>query len=225
MTMDFLKFFWQVGIVGKLVFLILFFMSVLSWYYIILNFIIFRGFRESLLFWKTQLNTLRDLTAFIREVKANPDEGLTRSFKSYLSKFAEVYNFYSERKEDRAKEASFGWEVEEIARIEMDEAIGNLGRGLGFLATTASTAPFIGLFGTVWGIMRAFHEIGLKGSATLATVAPGIAEALINTAMGLFVAIPSAIAYNYFVLKRDKFHRELELLFRRIVILSKREAL
>jgi biopolymer transport protein TolQ len=78
----------------------------------------------------------------------------------------------------------------EIARLE---------RYLPFLATTASSAPFIGLFGTVWGIMAAFHGIGKQGSASLAVVAPGISEALIATAAGLGAAIPAVIAYNYFV--------------------------
>ncbi|MDZ4695134.1 MAG: MotA/TolQ/ExbB proton channel family protein, partial [Deltaproteobacteria bacterium] len=67
-----------------------------------------------------------------------------------------------------------------------------------FLATTASAAPFIGLFGTVWGIMNSFRSIGAKGSANLATVAPGIAEALVATAIGLVAAIPAVMAYNYF---------------------------
>ena len=67
-----------------------------------------------------------------------------------------------------------------------------------FLATAGSTAPFIGLFGTVWGIMTSFQGIANKGSANLAVVAPGIAEALIATAIGLGVAIPAVIAYNYF---------------------------
>jgi len=70
---------------------------------------------------------------------------------------------------------------------------------LSFLATTGSATPFIGLFGTVWGVMNAFHGIGLRGSATLATVAPGISEALIATAAGLAAAIPAVIAYNHFV--------------------------
>jgi len=69
---------------------------------------------------------------------------------------------------------------------------------LPLLATTGSTAPFIGLFGTVWGIMTSFQEIGLKGSANLAVVAPGISEALIATAMGLAAAIPAVVAYNHF---------------------------
>jgi biopolymer transport protein TolQ len=74
-----------------------------------------------------------------------------------------------------------------------------LERWLPFLATTGSATPFIGLFGTVWGVMNAFHGIGLRGSATLATVAPGISEALIATAAGLAAAIPAVIAYNHFV--------------------------
>jgi biopolymer transport protein TolQ len=71
-------------------------------------------------------------------------------------------------------------------------------RWLGFLATTAAASPFIGLFGTVWGIMQAFNDIGLQGSTSIVAVAPGIAEALINTAAGLAAAIPALISYNYF---------------------------
>jgi biopolymer transport protein TolQ len=74
-----------------------------------------------------------------------------------------------------------------------------LERGLSFLATAGSATPFIGLFGTVIGIINAFQNIGIAGSASLATVAPGIAEALIATAAGLFAAIPATILYNYFV--------------------------
>jgi biopolymer transport protein TolQ len=73
-----------------------------------------------------------------------------------------------------------------------------LERRLSFLATTASVAPFVGLFGTVWGIMDAFGDIGRMGSANLAVVAPGISEALITTAMGLFAAIPAAVFFNVF---------------------------
>ena len=78
----------------------------------------------------------------------------------------------------------------EVARLE---------RYLPFLATTASAAPFIGLFGTVWGVMSAFHGIGTQGSASLAVVAPGISEALIATAAGLAAAIPAVMGYNFFV--------------------------
>lgn len=73
-----------------------------------------------------------------------------------------------------------------------------LEKSLTFLATTGSTAPFIGLFGTVWGIMNAFQNIGAQGGASLATVAPGIAEALIATAIGIGCAIPAVVGYNYY---------------------------
>jgi biopolymer transport protein TolQ len=79
-----------------------------------------------------------------------------------------------------------------------------------FLATTGNTTPFIGLFGTVWGIMSSFHGIGLRGSANLAVVAPGISEALIATAAGLAVAIPAVIAFNYFNQKIRIIESELQ---------------
>ena len=84
-----------------------------------------------------------------------------------------------------------------LARAATVEAT-RLERRVSFLATTASVSPFIGLFGTVWGIMIAFEDIGAAGSANLATVAPGISEALVNTAMGLLAAIPAAVFYNLF---------------------------
>jgi biopolymer transport protein TolQ len=85
-----------------------------------------------------------------------------------------------------------------------------LGRGVGFLATTAAASPFIGLFGTVWGIMVAFQDIGLTGSTSLVAVAPGIAEALVNTALGLAAAIPALIGFNYFGFRVRQFRAEME---------------
>jgi biopolymer transport protein TolQ len=88
--------------------------------------------------------------------------------------------------------------------------VSRLGQFVPFLATAGNTAPFIGLFGTVWGIMNAFHGIGLRGSATLAVVAPGISEALVATAAGLAAAIPAVIAYNYFMTAIRNQEAELE---------------
>jgi biopolymer transport protein TolQ len=90
-----------------------------------------------------------------------------------------------------------------------DQKINSLGSNLPFLATTGSAAPFIGLFGTVWGIMASFHDIGQRGSASLAVVAPGISEALVATAAGLAVAIPAVIFYNYFSNKLDEVDGEI----------------
>jgi biopolymer transport protein TolQ len=92
------------------------------------------------------------------------------------------------------------------ARIET----ARLTRLVPFLATTAAAGPFIGLFGTVWGIMGAFSSIGATGSTSITAVAPGISEALINTAAGLFAAIPALLAYNHFVQKLRQSRGEME---------------
>ncbi|MFH1624230.1 MAG: protein TolQ [Pseudomonadota bacterium] len=91
--------------------------------------------------------------------------------------------------------------VSRSLRQAVTSEITKLEKALTFLATTGNASPFIGLFGTVWGIMNAFKGIGIKGSASLAVVAPGISEALIATAAGLAAAIPAVVAYNYYVNK------------------------
>jgi biopolymer transport protein TolQ len=99
-------------------------------------------------------------------------------------------------------EAWHGAQLEALDRIVRRNAsaqLSELERSLGFLATTASATPFIGLFGTVWGIMNAFRGIGVSGTASLAAYAPGIAEALVATAAGLAAAIPAVIFYNHFL--------------------------
>ncbi len=91
--------------------------------------------------------------------------------------------------------------IKRALRRAVSMELAGLGKALPFLATTGNTTPFIGLFGTVWGIMNAFRGIGLRGTANLAVVAPGISEALIATAAGLAAAIPAVVAYNYFTNK------------------------
>ena len=89
--------------------------------------------------------------------------------------------------------------VQRATQIASSEELTRLERRLSWLATIANVAPFIGLFGTVWGIIDAFHGLGTAGAATLRAVAPGISEALITTAAGLFTAIPAVIFYNQFL--------------------------
>ncbi len=93
------------------------------------------------------------------------------------------------------------------------EEIHRLERGLSFLATIASSGPFVGLFGTVVGIMNSFESIGASGSASLAVVAPGIAEALVATAVGLFAAIPAAVGYNYSSARLNRLTSRLETFY------------
>ncbi len=99
--------------------------------------------------------------------------------------------------------------IRRVLRQAVTSELGKLSKSLAFLATCANAAPFIGLFGTVWGIMDAFHTIGLQQSAALAAVAPGISEALVATAIGLGVAIPATLAYNFFLGYMQAIEREL----------------
>jgi biopolymer transport protein ExbB/biopolymer transport protein TolQ len=99
--------------------------------------------------------------------------------------------------------------VTSAVRDAMSETLIQLKRGLGFLATIGSTAPFIGLFGTVVGIINAFQGIAATGSGGMSAVSGGIAEALVSTALGIFVAIPAVVAFNHFTGKLENFHVEM----------------
>ncbi|HED30590.1 MAG TPA: protein TolQ [Prosthecochloris aestuarii] len=103
-----------------------------------------------------------------------------------------------------------GERISRAVKREMNAESRRLGQYVPFLATVGNTAPFIGLFGTVWGIMNSFQSIGMMQSASLATVAPGIAEALVATAAGLAAAIPAVIGYNYFTQRIELLERDLE---------------
>jgi len=109
-------------------------------------------------------------------------------------------------------------------RIELSRELDRLDEHLPFLATVGSTSPYVGLFGTVWGIMNSFMSLGNIKQATLALVAPGIAEALIATAIGLFAAIPAVIFYNRFSTRLDKLTGRYELFVEEFVVLLQRQA-
>jgi biopolymer transport protein TolQ len=106
--------------------------------------------------------------------------------------------------------AGLAQRIDRVMQITLVREMDNLESRLGFLASTGSTAPFIGLFGTVWGIMNSFHSIGMSKDTSLATVAPGIAEALFATALGLVAAIPAVIAYNKISGDLDRYAKRLE---------------
>lgn len=176
----------QAGPVVKLVLLILLFFSVYSWAIIIYKHRFFSKVEKE--------------TAVFNDLIQNRDwEALNQSIGRFaLSPGAKLFraaHSSSDRHLDDIKRGLKRVELTETARLE---------KYLTFLATTGSTTPFIGLFGTVWGIMNSFRGIGRMGSASLAVVAPGIAEALIATAAGLVAAIPAVIAYNYFLSRAQR---------------------
>ncbi|MEN8188629.1 MAG: protein TolQ [Thermodesulfobacteriota bacterium] len=191
------------GPVGQLVMLTLLLFSLISWYII---------FMKARLYKKTRLDTDEFLETFWTSGNLNEASQAAEEF-TYSPEAAVFVTGYSELEKINAirnrKEESQAGETLEMQLATMDnlkrairkaeaQEIAELGRSLPFLATTGSAAPFIGLFGTVWGIMASFHDIGLRGSASLAVVAPGISEALVATAAGLAVAIPAVIFYNYY---------------------------
>ena len=121
---------------------------------------------------------------------------------------AGILEYDGVRQAGRDAEASLEL-VTSVLRDSMSETLIQLKSGLGFLATIGSTAPFIGLFGTVVGIINAFHNIAAAGSGGMAVVSGGIAEALVATGLGIFVAIPAVVAFNHFTGKIEAFHVEM----------------
>jgi biopolymer transport protein TolQ len=142
------------------------------------------------------------------KVDRHPNSSIARVFRAgYLELRKMVDSNLSQSSKEQATPMLSGIDnLERSLRKAIDLEMNRLETRLSFLATTGSTGPFIGLFGTVWGIMGSFHKIGATGMANLAVVAPGISEALIATAIGLAAAIPATVAYNHFatLLQREE---------------------
>ena len=141
-----------------------------------------------------------DLSSIYVEVESRREAGLTGIETVFVSGFKEYQRLTRQGGTD-GDAVMQG--VQRAMRVALAREEENLARHLPFLATVGSTSPYVGLFGTVWGIMHAFRNLASVSQATLATVAPGISEALIATAMGLFAAIPAVIGYNRFAAKVD----------------------
>jgi len=182
------------GYIVKAVLLILMSFSVISWAIIFFKQRYFSSAnKESAQFQRTY-RSYRDPKSLFQATRSLTLSPIANVFKA-------VYTDEAKKDKNEIKRLLRRYETLESVKLE---------KYLNFLATTGSTAPFIGLFGTVWGIMNAFHGIGSAGSASLAVVAPGIAEALIATAVGLAAAIPAVIAYNYYLSMSRKMILEME---------------
>ncbi|MDP2682578.1 MAG: protein TolQ [Deltaproteobacteria bacterium] len=195
------------GIMVKFVLIVLLAFSVLSWAIIIYKYRILKKMEKESgafleFFWyKKQFSTIFAAAANYR-------------FTPLARLFAAGYNELLQARTQKKENIQFSiGETDSIQRAlkkAMSNEISRMEKAVSFLATTGNTAPFIGLFGTVWGIMNSFSGIGLKGSASLAVVAPGISEALIATAIGLVAAIPAVVAYNHFVTRINRMAIEME---------------
>jgi biopolymer transport protein TolQ len=188
------------GLMVKFVLLVLCLFSVISWTIIFMKWRQLRKAKEETAvfletFWETpELHTLYEECD---ELIYSPVAHLFRGGYSEFKKISRIQSNPESIDKDMAMQRMFD-NVERVLKRTTIDQNNRLESALSFLATTGNTTPFIGLFGTVWGIMESFQGIGLKGSASLAVVAPGISEALIATAAGLFAAIPAVIAFNYF---------------------------
>lgn len=192
------------GPIVQAVLIILISLSFLSWAIAIAKTLAFRRAREATL----------EFTEIFAETRnfARLDDAARRLAASPVARLFSVgYRQMNKEMEDgRNAPAAIGAVERTLRREELIEVF-RLERGLTFLATTASAAPFIGLFGTVWGIMNAFHGLGRPGaSSTLQAVAPGISEALVATAVGLAAAIPAAVAYNFFAVGLRQFRESMD---------------
>lgn len=178
------------------VMLILVIASITSWYLIVLRSNQFGRLNKQTADFLTRFNQTADLALFLQDIRslkgANHPTGLNTVFNAGYQEFVtlkQVPNIAPEAVTEGVERAMLVAISEEEAKLES---------GLSYLATVGSVSPYIGLFGTVWGIMNAFIGLSQVQQATLSTVAPGIAEALIATAIGLFAAIPAVVAYNRF---------------------------
>lgn len=148
------------------------------------------------------------LDKLYQRIKKSPHDPLLKTFSAGME---EWQNTVSGGMPDRDNlQASLRQRVERAMSVAISREMVRLERGMTFLATVGSTAPFIGLFGTVWGIMNSFNSIAHSNNTSLAVVAPGISEALFVTALGLVAAIPAVIAYNGYSSKLDRYAGRLD---------------
>ena len=191
--------FLRADFIVKSVILMLIGCSIYSWAVIIEKFRLFKKinlesekFEEK--FWKS-----KSAETFYNSLPVNLEDPMTLLFKDSMQTLLKAKN-----------KSNLNEKMSSMLEVNIEKQIVILEKGFTFLATVGSTAPFIGLFGTVWGIMNSFQSIAISRNTSLAIVAPGIAEALFATALGLLAAIPAVVAYNKFNSDSKKYSQKLE---------------
>jgi biopolymer transport protein TolQ len=187
----------QTGAVAQIVLVILLIFSIMSWSIILTKWAAIK---------RARAQSGRFLRAFRKAQRLQDIAAISDQFKPspLVAVFDNAYDEYRRQGDSNIPA------VQRAAQIGASEELSRLERKLPWLATTGAVAPFVGLFGTVWGIIDAFNGLGDAGAATLRAVAPGISEALITTAAGLFAAIPAVIAYNQFTHSMREFGARMD---------------
>ncbi|EFK11320.1 protein TolQ [delta proteobacterium NaphS2] len=221
---DIIQMIFHAGPMVKFVMLILFFFSITTWAIIFLKFRMLRKARDETDDFLELFYESRDIKKIYRSsdaLKLSPVAQLFRAGYAEFTRFRKMQGSDPDGTSQggTASQSEYPLRSQQTLMDNLERALRKaeidqnkrLEKALSFLATTGNTAPFIGLFGTVWGIMESFHSIGLKGSANLAVVAPGISEALVATAAGLAAAIPAVVAFNYFTQRVVSLRAEMDI--------------
>ena len=198
--------FLRADIIVKSVIIILIASSVYSWAIIFDKIRVFRKINKSAdefedKFWKS-----KSAETFYNNLPTNIDDPMANVFKNSMQVLLKS-----------KRSSNLNEKMSRMLEINIDQQMTKIEKSYTFLATVGSTAPFIGLFGTVWGIMNSFQSIAISRNTSLAIVAPGIAEALFATALGLLAAIPAVVAYNKFNNDSKKYNQKLENFSKRLL--------
>ena len=191
--------FLRADVVVKSVIIILIAASIYSWAIIIEKFKMFKKINQSTIEFEEKFWKSKSAESFYNNLPANKDDPMSNVFRKTMQVVLKS------RSRSNLSEKLIG-----LLESNIESEVNFLERNFSFLATVGSTAPFIGLFGTVWGIMNSFQSIAVSRNTSLAIVAPGIAEALFATALGLLAAIPAVVAYNKFNNDSKKYSQRLE---------------
>ena len=189
----------RADIIVKSVIILLIACSIYSWAVIIEKFRMFKKINSSTEEFETKFWNSKSAESFYNNLPANIDDPMALIFKDAMQNLLR-----------RKSKTDVNKRLTTILETGIEKQISKINKGFTFLATVGSTAPFIGLFGTVWGIMNSFQSIAISRNTSLAIVAPGIAEALFATALGLLAAIPATIAYNKFNNDTINYSQKLE---------------
>ena len=189
----------RADIIVKSVIILLIACSIYSWAVIIDKFRLFKKINQSTEEFETKFWNSKSAESFYNNLPANVQDPMALVFKDAMQSLL--------KKKSRTDINS---RMTTMLETGIEKQISKISKGFTFLATVGSTAPFIGLFGTVWGIMNSFQSIAISRNTSLAIVAPGIAEALFATALGLLAAIPAVIAYNKFNNDTVQYTQKLE---------------
>ena len=198
--------FLRADVVVKSVIIILIAASIYSWAIIIEKFKMFKKINQSTVEFEEKFWKSKSAESFYNNLPANKDDPMSNVFRKTMQVVLKS------RSRSNLSEKLTG-----LLESNIESEVNFLERNFSFLATVGSTAPFIGLFGTVWGIMNSFQSIAISRNTSLAIVAPGIAEALFATALGLLAAIPAVIAYNKFSSDSKKYFQKLENFSKRFI--------